>query len=167
MMKSLEHIYYRLHGGATRSASGITSTADAMKYLLGQRELHPTNGLYRRLISDINRLRETYLPSGFIERFCIGQLSEYILLKYPLNIAEAYLLSYLLLVKHADIHSVYYKLGNSGLIGHTQINGVMITDVEAVSQFMMKSLANAELIMMTDSGHVLRGKNFYIDLLDL
>jgi hypothetical protein len=57
---------------------------------------------------------------------------------------------------------MYFKLGTSGLLGSTLINGEMISDIEAVAKFIITSLQEAELLIIVEDRWLKPGKNLIL-----
>lgn len=162
MIRTIQIIYDRLSHAHSMKTVGEIESAQAIRFLSEKSKIDPTNEVYHQLISQISKFRDKYVPTGFIERFCLGKISEFILSKYPINIAEAFVVSYVILNAPIKLDTLYFKLGTSGLISPTIINGVRVEDIEAIAQFVIKSLIDAELIKITDNQLVILHKQFII-----
>ena len=163
MIRTILGLYERLFIANPNSNKDKLSSKYACEYLVERVKLHLTEPIYRDLLQQIVSLKTSELPPFFIERYCLGKLSDRILETYPVNIAEAYILAYVILNKPVPSDILYFKLGTSGLLAPSLINGKMITDIEAVAAFLIKSLSDAEMIKITDNGYVIIGKCFPLD----
>ena len=163
IVPTVQTIYERLYV-ANPTTNDELSTEYALRFVSDLLITDPTNNVLRRLSVDICYLKVKTFPRVFIERFCIGILSEYILNQYAVNVAEAYILGYVLLNKPIELNILYFKLGTAGLVSSALINGTRIQDPEAVAQFLIKSLTDAELIRTTENKFVVLGKNFSLDI---
>ena len=75
------------------------------------------------LIFYIKNFEEKKIPLIFIERFCAGKIGEFLLERYPLNVIEAFILS-LVILGNDDVFDISLKLGLSGLVEPSVIDGV-------------------------------------------
>lgn len=165
MLRTLQIVYdkFYLDYNFKPSVCDTLKTDQVLRFLAEKSKIDPSNTIYNELIKKIINLKTKEIDPIFVERFCISKLSEKILQIYPVNIAEAFVLGYVLLNTTIAANLVYFKLGNSGLLAPTVIDGVRITDIEAVSQFLIKSLSDAELISLNDNRCVTIGKKFSVD----
>jgi hypothetical protein len=85
------------------------------------------------------------VPVIFIEKFCAGILGEVLLEKIPLNVAEAFVLS-LVLLGVSSTSELNFKLGISGLLKPALIKGIRVHETEKLADFVFDSLENADLI---------------------
>lgn len=162
MIPALEYIYMALY----EDAPSVTDPLLCQKAIKILRDRFETtkDPIYHELLITLNSFSATQdIPVFFIEKFCLSKLSDKILERYPVNIAEAFVISYILLNRYVDVNSLYLKLGNSGLLTPTLINGVITKDVEDIAHFVVKSLIDGELITLTDNNHLIVGKKFKID----
>ncbi len=117
---------------------------------------------YQELLEQAQELHQTLIPVSFFEKFCLSKLSGLILSQYPVNIAEAYTLAFIILNDEVSLTDLYFKLGTSGLLSPTLIKGEVIQDIEAVAKFALQSLQDAKLIAII--GHWAHlGKNFELN----
>lgn len=163
MIHTIQIIYNRLYQANPRSHTyDDWDSAQVMRLLNEKSKVDPKEDIYRELILKISQLKSKTITQSFIERFCLAKLSEAILEEYPVNVAEAYVLSYITLNKPTDINGMYFKLGTSGLLGPTLINGEMISDIEAVAKFIITSLQEAELLIIVEDRWLKPGKNLIL-----
>jgi hypothetical protein len=162
MITTILGLYERLFitNPNTKDKSSVKYACD---YLVERIKLDLTEPIYRELLQKIVSLKVDELPPMFIERYCLGKLSDHILTVYPVNVAEAFILSYVILNKPVPLDILYFKLGASGLLAPSLINGVKVLDIEAVAAFLIKSLNDAEMIKTTESQYVVIGKCFPLD----
>jgi hypothetical protein len=163
MINTIQIIYNRLYQANPRSHTyDDWDTAQVMRLLNEKSKIDPKEDIYRELILKISQLKTKTITQSFIERFCLAKLSEAILEEYPVNVAEAYVLAYIMLNKPTDMNGMYFKLGTSGLLGSTLINGEMISDIEAVAKFIITSLQEAELLIIVEDRWLKPGKNLIL-----
>jgi len=163
MIHTIQIIYNRLYQANPRSHTyDDWDSAQVMRLLNEKSKIDPKEDIYRELILKISQLKTKTITQSFIERFCLAKLSEAILEEYPVNVAEAYVLAYITLNKPTDINGMYFKLGTSGLLGPTLINGEMISDIEAVAKFIITSLQEAELLIIVEDRWLKPGKNLIL-----
>jgi len=163
MIHTIQIIYNRLYQANPRSHTyDDWDSAQVMRLLNEKSKIDPKEDIYRELILKISQLKTKTITQSFIERFCLAKLSEAILEEYPVNVAEAYVLAYITLNKPTDINGMYLKLGTSGLLGPTLINGEMISDIEAVAKFIITSLQEAELLIIVEDRWLKPGKNLIL-----
>lgn len=163
MIKTIQSIYNRLYQPYPRSQTyDDLDSAQVMRYLNEKLTINPKEDIYRELILQISKLRSKDIQPAFIERFCLSKISNVILDEYAVNVAEAYVLSYVLLNDPTDIGGMYFKLGTSGLLGPTLIKGELIADVEAVAKFIITSLHEADLLKISDERWLKPGKNLIL-----
>lgn len=165
MISALAIIYSRLYRTIAESKQEATvlSVPQAIQFLNTKQAIDPHNVYYAALISEVVSLKAHYIEPIFVERFCLARLSEVIMMDYPINVAEAFALSFVLLNSPVDKHYLHFKLGYSGLLNPMKINGKLIEDVEAISQFVLRSLYDAELINVKED-FVLPGPELKIQL---
>jgi hypothetical protein len=163
IVPTIQSIYERLYV-ANPTVNDELSIQYALRFISDLLINDAENATLKRLACDISRLKAKTFPRIFIERFCIGVLSEHIFERYAVNVAEAYAIGYVLLTKPIELHTLYFKLGTSGLISTALINGERIQDPEAIAQFLIKSLTDAEIIKFTENKLVVLGKNFALDV---
>ena len=162
MFRTIQIIYERLHSQVSfanpMGGSVDVLSEQAVRFLEAKSQID-NNAIYAELIKSICALKTYRLPTNFIERFCLGKISDHLLNIYPLNIAEAYVLGYVMLNRITELPIIFLKLGTSGLIKiPTLINGSRVQDIEAIAQFIIKSLTDAKLLKVTDNGSVIPGK---------
>jgi len=163
MMKTVQLIYNHLcQVDPHQSSYDELDSAQAMRFLSEKTKLNPKEDTYRELLLQISALKVKHIPFSFVERFCLAEISNQILSEYAVNVAEAYVLSYVLLNDPTDMNGMYFKLGTSGLLSPTLINGVRIADVEAIAQFIITSLKEAELLLIRDERWLKPGKNLIL-----
>lgn len=117
---------------------------------------------YNDLLIQINSLSN--LDRRFIEQYCLSKISNIVIDQYAVNIAEAYVIAFVLLNSPASVFLVCFKLGNSGLLTTTNIKGTKITDIDALANYVLKSLQDAKLIKITDNDYIIPGINLSIKL---
>ena len=162
MFNTIKTIYNQLY--KPTAPRGFDLHIDqAVKILLEKERVEPTNAIYRELIVKLSSFKVRKIDPLFIERFCLSKLSSRILEQYPVNIVEAFVLAYLLLNNPMHINTLYFQIGVSGLISPTIINGQRVQDVEAIAQFVLKSLQEAELISFSDQTWVELGDKFKLE----
>lgn len=163
IIPTIQTVYEKLYV-ANPTVNDELQAQYALRFISDLLITDPTNNTLRRLAVDVSNLKAKTFSRTFIERFCIGVLSEYILDKYAVNVAEAYAIGYVLLAKPIELNILYFKLGSSGLISNALINGQRVQDPEAIAQFLLKSLTDAELLKFTENKLVVLGKNFHLDI---
>lgn len=163
MIRSLQLIHGRLFHANPLALVDQHKTDHVIRFLQDQEKINPTETVFRELINNINKLRVQEVSPIYIERFCLSKISEVLLQTYPLNIGEAYALAYIRLNHMVELNLLHFKLGESRLLTPALINGQRVEDVEAISQFIIKSLADAGLIKITENRYVLIGPNFKAD----
>ncbi len=163
MVKTLKIIYNRLYQPYPRSQSyDELDTAQVIRFLDEKLKIDPQEEIYQELILQITKLRSKDISPAFIERFCLAKISNAILDEYAVNVAEAYVLSYILLNDPTDIGVMYFKLGTSGLLNPTLIAGERIEDIEAIAKFIITSLQEADLLKVSDERWLKPGKAFIL-----
>lgn len=145
MLNTLKLIYEKLCRSYQASNTDVLTT-DVLRLLKDKSKAEPEQVLYKDLIVQISELKSPTVTLLFIERYCLSKLSDKILEQYAVNVAEAFTLSFILLNKPVELSNLYFKLGNSGLLGPTLINGQKISDVEAVAEFVISSLEKVKFI---------------------
>jgi len=160
MLQALQIIYNRLYDNLP------TTELDSKQVIrfLNEKLKIDSNQYYSDLSKQILTLKCKTIRPLFIERYCLSKLSEYILTEYPVNIAEAFALAYILLNKPVDINTLYFKLGTSGLLTPTIIRGEKIEDIEAIAQFVITSLLDADLIKKNSESKLIPGSYLNISL---
>lgn len=134
----------------------------AIGFLAERLKVNP-DPLFRELRDQVRALRAREIPVAYIENYCIGKLSQHILATYPLNIGEAYVLSYVLLEKFPKTEMVFHKLGYSGLLSPTIIKGELVADIERVSTHIIDSLLSEKLLEAMDNGYLHIGPAFELE----
>jgi hypothetical protein len=163
MIQALQTIYNRLYQPNPRSYDfDDLHTSQVLRYLEIKEQVNSQDDYYRQLAVEICKLKTPTFSPVFIERFCLAKLSAFILAEYELNVAAAYALAYVTLNKPTDLNNMYFKLGTSGLLGPTTIKNEKITDVEAISGFIISSLREAELLSISDGRWLKPGKKFIL-----
>jgi hypothetical protein len=161
---TIEDIYHSLYFRMQRTFGDELPTQEVLKFVGERLKTHPDNNTLKQFQIEIINLKAKIISPIFVERFCLQKLSNYILDAYAVNVAEAFILGYIVLNKPVEINSLYFKIGMSGLVGPTVVRGERISDIEAISQFLIKSLTDAQLINVTDNQLVLLGKQFVLDI---
>jgi len=163
MIQALQSIYNRLYQPNPRSYDfDDLHTSQVLRFLEIKEQASPRYDYYRQLAIEICKLKTPTFSPAFIERFCLAKLSAAILAEYEINVAAAYALAYITLNKPTDLNNIYFKLGTSGLIGPTNIYNSKITDVEAISGFIINGLREAELVAISDGRWLRPGKKFIL-----
>ncbi len=162
MIRTLQIIYNRFYNGNARSTLDTLDAAQVIRFLNEKVKIEPSQEIYGDLIVRISKLKTKTIEPIFIERYCLAKLSDAILAEYSVNVAEAYTLAYVSLNKPTDIGGMYFKLGTSGLLGTTMIDGERITDIEAVAKFVVSSLHKAGLLIISDRRWLKPGVNFIL-----
>lgn len=161
MLHDLQVIYDTLYNGPLCIASNL-KYLDVVKFLV-ERDNKKPNSVYNELLIKVKKLKSSDIDPVFIERFCLAKITNEVLDLYPVNIAEAYVVSYVLLNKNVGITTLYFKLGHSGLLTPALINGERVENTETISTFIVKSLYDADLIKITEHHLVMPGKKLQLE----
>lgn len=164
MLAALQIIYNRLVVNNPKALSEPLETEQVLRFLEEKSKIDPANIYYLALINQIIELKSKKVDPVFVERFCLARLSDQILLEYPVNIAEAFVIAFVLLNGRVEKNLLHFKLGYSGLIAPTVIKGNKINDVEAIAQFILNSLYESEILKLVDTQWVYPGKNLFIKI---
>lgn len=149
MFYALDNIYRKLYQNNPRYSVLELDTTHILLWL--QQQIKSTNlsdaiAIYNELSEAVKSLQEIQIPMSFIERFCLAKLSEKIQAAYAVNVAEAYALAYIVFNSPIDLHTIYFKLGTSGLLVPTLINNEKVQDIEAIAKFIIDNLQQTNLI---------------------
>lgn len=161
--RALQIIYDRFYTNNPSASTHDLNTDQVIRFLQEKSKLDTGTIAYNEMISAVSSLKSKEIPPSFIELSCIAKIANQLIDIYPINIAEAFILGYLILNEIVLLSTLYFKLGISGLITPTIINGTKIQDVEAIAQFMINSLKEVELIAITENDNVMLGKQFSND----
>lgn len=162
---TLRLINNRLYQGVTiRSATHMLETNQVLRFCSTKAKLDPRNTIYDELIVKVCKLKAKEISPLFIERFCLGKITDHLLSHYSFNVGEAFVIAYVMLNQVIDLDTLYFKINSSGLLSSATIGGDHLTDVEAISKLLIVSLLHEGFLHKAANVWLNLGKNFHPDL---
>lgn len=163
MLRDLQIIYQFLYEDLSHYNSTFIKVQSIINFCAKHSTDNPQS-IWQDLLTQVLSLKKTEIDPAFIERFCLSRIADVVLEQYPINVAEAFAIACVLLMQPMTLDLLHFKLGSSRLLCPTLIRGTRVEDVEAISDFVVFNLTEAQLLKVTDNRYVCTGEKLSLDL---